>query len=264
MGSDVSGQSVAYSFANLVYAHQPLKASIPIEVSLVLDGWLRNARHLVVIQLDAVQVACGSNWILRRTLSAVHTVNRCCGCCRCVFTCHCFPCFSFFDHSDPCVVVLYFFAFHLFSFLWLEEFIEFVFPSLFWSSHWSVCLVFDAEARVPLCRFLCPCFIWKRSRPHCQTPFHSSVCFNPHVGCFHPFNGCRCDSLQVFNPFFLFSAVPISSSVSFVNCLGRNLCSNCCPLLFHHLTLCGLLFPIFSIIIVFAGLSFLCVILSGR
>ena len=61
---------MADSFADLFYALQPLKASIPIEVGLVLDGWLRNARHLVVIQLHAVQVACGSNWILRRTSSA--------------------------------------------------------------------------------------------------------------------------------------------------------------------------------------------------
>ena len=147
----------------------------------------------------------------------MHTVNRCCGCCRCVCTFHCFPYFSIFGHFDPCVVVLYFVAFHLFTFLWLEEFSDFVFPSLFWSSHWTVCLVFDAEAGVPFCRFLCPSFIWKRCNSHCQTPFHSSVCFNPawDFGCFHPFNGCRCASLRVFNPSKI-SAVSIASSVSFI------------------------------------------------
>ena len=88
------GKSVPDSFTNLVYAHQPSKGSIPIEVSLVFAGWLRNARHLVVTQRHAVQVACGCSWILRRTSSAVHTVNRCCGCCRCVLTVHCFPYFS--------------------------------------------------------------------------------------------------------------------------------------------------------------------------
>ena len=126
--SKVSEKSVAGSFTNLVYAHQPLKASIP--VSRVLGVWLRNVRHLVIVQFHAVQVACGSKWILRRTSSAVHTFNRCCGCCRCVFTFHCFPCFSICGHFDPCVVVLYFVAFRLFSFLWLEQFIDFVFTFL--------------------------------------------------------------------------------------------------------------------------------------
>ena len=90
---------------SLVYAHQPWKASIPIEVRLVLDGWLRNARQLVVIQLHAVPVACGSNWILRKKSSAVHTVNRCGGRCRCVFTFHCFPSFSICGRFDPRVIV---------------------------------------------------------------------------------------------------------------------------------------------------------------
>ena len=58
-------------------------------------------------------------------------VNRCCGCRLCAFTFHCFPSVSIFDHFDPCVVVLYFVAFHLFSFLWLEEFIGFVSSNLF-------------------------------------------------------------------------------------------------------------------------------------
>ena len=102
------GKSVADSFANLVYAHQPLKAPIPIEVRLVLDGWLRNARQLVVIQLHAVQVACGSTWILRKTFSAHHTVNRCGGRCRCVFTFHCFPSFSICGRFDPRVIVFSF------------------------------------------------------------------------------------------------------------------------------------------------------------
>ena len=243
MGSEVSGQSVADSFANLVYAHQPLKASIPIEVSLVLDGWLRNARHLVVIQLHAVQVACGSNWILRRTPSAVHTVNRCCGCCRCVFTCHCFPCFSMFDHSDPCVVVLYFVAFHLFSFLWLEEFIEFVFPSLFWSSH----------GLYVWCLMLRPGFHSAAFFAHVSSGSEAGLIAKHHFI-------LLCVSIRMLAAFILsmavavilcmysihssssISAVPISSSVSFMNCLGRNLCSNCYPLLVHHLTLCGLLF----------------------
>ena len=83
-------KSVANSFANRVYAHQASRDSIPIKISLVLGGWPRNVRHLAVIQLHGVHVASGSNWILRRTSSAVHTVNRCCDCCRCVFTSNCF------------------------------------------------------------------------------------------------------------------------------------------------------------------------------
>ena len=37
-------------------------------------------------------------------------------------------------------------SFRLFSFLWLEEIVYFIFPFLFWSSHWSACLVLGAES----------------------------------------------------------------------------------------------------------------------
>ena len=67
-----------------------------------------------------------------------------------------FSSFSIFCHFDPCDVVPYFVAFRLFSFPWLEEVTYFIFPSLFWSSRWSVCLVLGAEARVPFCCFLLP------------------------------------------------------------------------------------------------------------
>ena len=134
-----------------------MSAVVSIEVSLVLGVWQRDVRDLVHIQLQAVQVACWSDWILRRISSALHTVNRCCGCYRCVFTFHCFPSFSICCHFDPCVVVLYFISFRLFRFLWLKEGVHFIFPSLFfWSFHWSVCLVLGAEAWVPFCGFLLP------------------------------------------------------------------------------------------------------------
>ena len=81
------------------------------------------------------KIACWSGWILRRIPSALFTVKRQCGSWRCVFTFHCFPSFSIFCHFDPCVVVLYFISFRLFSFLWrLEEVVYFIFPSLFWFS----------------------------------------------------------------------------------------------------------------------------------
>ena len=108
-----------------------MSAAVTIKVSLVLGVWLRDVHHLIFIPLHTVQEACWSNWILRRISSAVHTVYRYCGCGRCVFTFHCFPPFSIFCHFDPCVVVLYFIAFRFFSFLWLEEVIYFIFPSLF-------------------------------------------------------------------------------------------------------------------------------------
>ena len=60
----------------------------------------------------------------------MHTVNRCCGCCRRELTFHCLPFFSILGHFDPCVVILYFVAFHLFSFLWLEKFQ--IFGSTWW------------------------------------------------------------------------------------------------------------------------------------
>ena len=50
--------------------HRMSASHINQSQSLVLGGWLRNVHHLVVIQLHAVQVACGSDWILRRTYSA--------------------------------------------------------------------------------------------------------------------------------------------------------------------------------------------------
>ena len=40
--------------------------------------------------------ARGSSWILRAASSALQTVNRCCGCCHCVFAFHFFPSFSIF------------------------------------------------------------------------------------------------------------------------------------------------------------------------
>ena len=139
----------------------PDQSTLSIKVSLVPGVWLRDVRHLLFIQLHTVQVACWSDWILQRIFSALYTVNKYCGCCRCVFTFHCFPSFCFFFcHFDPCVIVLCFIPFRLFSFFWLEEFIDFVFPSLFWSLHWSVCLVLGAEAWVPFCGFLCPWFVW--------------------------------------------------------------------------------------------------------
>ena len=55
-------------------------------------------------------------------------------CCNCVFAFHGFPSFTMFCHFFPDIVVR-------FSFLWLEEVLYFVFPSLFRSSHSTVCLV---------------------------------------------------------------------------------------------------------------------------
>ena len=75
-----------------------MSAAVLIEVSLVLGVWQRDARHLVLIQLHAVQTACWSNWILWRISSALHTVSRHCGCCFCVFAFHRFPSLSIFCH----------------------------------------------------------------------------------------------------------------------------------------------------------------------
>ena len=126
------------------------------------------------------------------------------------------PSFSIFHRFDPCVVVVYFVVSSVF--LWLEEVDDFVFPSLFGSFHWSVCLVFDAEAGVPFCRFLRPSFVWQRCYSHCQTPFHSSVCSNPawDFGCFHLFYGCTSASFHEFHSSSSVSAVSITSSVSFM------------------------------------------------
>ena len=102
--------------------HVECLQAIPIKITLVLGEWLHNVHDLVVIQLHAVPVACGSNWILRSISSAI--------------------------------------AFRLFRCLCLEEVIYFIFPSLSRSSHWSACLVSDAEAGVPFCCLLCPSLIW--------------------------------------------------------------------------------------------------------
>ena len=99
--------------------------------------------------------------------------------------------------------VLYFITFRLFSFLKLQEVACFIYPSLSWSSHWSICLVLGAEAWVPFCAFLCPSFVWWRCNSHCQS--------------IRLFDRCRCASLHVFNPVLSsISTVSISSSVSFM------------------------------------------------
>ena len=136
--------------------HVKCLQAIPIKVSLVLGGWLDNLHHLVVIQLHAVQVARGSDWILRMTSSALQTVTRCCGCCHCVFAFHFFPSFT-----TSC-------RFESLQLLQCEEVVNFILPSPSRSSHWPACLVSDAEAGVPFCSLLCPSFIWWRCNPRCQ------------------------------------------------------------------------------------------------
>ena len=65
----------------------------------------------------SVQVACWTDWILRRVSSAKHTVHRYCGCCRCIITFHCCPSVAICCHFDPCFVVFYVISFRLFSFI---------------------------------------------------------------------------------------------------------------------------------------------------
>ena len=118
-----------------------MSAAVSIKVSLVLGAWLRDVRHPVFIQLHTVQVACWSNWILRRISSAVHTVNRYCGCGRCVFTFHLSRLFATLIH-----VSLFFIS--LLSSLSVSSGLRKSFISsfhlFFWSSHWCVCLVLGA------------------------------------------------------------------------------------------------------------------------
>ena len=113
-------------------------------------------RHLVNLQLHAVQVACWSNWILWRISSAVHTVNGCCGCCLCVFAFHCFPSFSIF--ATFIQVSLF-----VISLPFVSSVSSGLRKSFISSSHLFFglptglfCLVHGAEAWVPFCCFLCP------------------------------------------------------------------------------------------------------------
>ena len=159
--------------------------------------------------------------------------------------------FHDFCHFDPCVVVFHVISFRLFSFLMFGEFVNLSFPSLLRSSHWSVCLVLGTETWVPFCCFLCPSLVWKRCNPHCQTPFHSSVCFNPqwNFGCLHPFNGYRCASCHVFNSFFLFNFNCVNLFIGVfhkrdVTVLVAIYVLYCYPRQLHHLSHCGLLFPL--------------------
>ena len=56
-----------------------------------------------------------------------------------------------------------------------------------------------AEAWIPFCSFSYPSFLWKRCHSHRQSPFHSSVCFDPawDLGCIHPFFRFNCASFYV-------------------------------------------------------------------
>ena len=133
-----------------------MSVAVSIKVSLVLGVWLRDVRHLMFIRSgsELVELDLAEDFF-------------CCARCQQIL------------RLLSLQIVLYFVVFRVFSFLKHEEVIYFIFPSLFWSSHWSVCLVLGAEAGVPVCRFLCPSFIWKRRNSHCQAPFHSLMCFNP-------------------------------------------------------------------------------------
>ena len=149
-GSKVPGKSAADSVIKVVGAQQPFPGfnslmfgfisrfvggvcRCIIKVILVLGVWQRDVRHLVFLQLHAVQVAYWSNWIFWRISSAVYTVNGGCGCCLCVFAFHCSPSFSIFATFIQVSLFLYFVAFRLFSFLSLEEVMYLAFPSLFFS-----------------------------------------------------------------------------------------------------------------------------------
>ena len=68
---------------------------------------------------------------------------------------HFLPYFTISCRFEPRVIIFHFFAFRRFSFFRFEDVVDFIFPSLSWSSHWSACLVSDAEAKVPFCCLLC-------------------------------------------------------------------------------------------------------------
>ena len=122
-----------------------------------------------------------------------------------------FPTSMMFRYLDPRVTVSHVVASCLFSFAGSDKFIDFVFPSLFWSPDGSVGPGFSAEARFPFCCFLGPSFIWHHSFSHRWSPFH-------HFGNFeltrdfrdsHLFRCRRCASVHVLDPvlFFYFDCV---------------------------------------------------------
>ena len=81
------------------------------------------------------------------------------------------------------------------------------------------------------------------------------MCFNPawDFGCFHPFNGCRCASLHVLNPLFLFNFSWVNLFIDIfhagdVTVLVAICVWNCYPLLFHNLSFCGLLCLLFQLL----------------
>ena len=80
-------------------------------------------------------------------------------CCNCLFAFHFFPSITICCHFCRCFSFQFLSSFQ-FPQVW--EFVNFIFPSLFRSSHWSVCLVLGTETWVPFCRFLCPSLVWKR------------------------------------------------------------------------------------------------------
>ena len=170
-----------------------------------------------------VQVACWSNWILRKTSSAVHTVNRCCGCCRRVFI-H-FPLLSIFPDFWPLRSMRRCSLFRCLSSLQIPLVCEILWfrPISFWSSHWSVCLVFDAESGVSFCHFLCPSFIWKRCNSHCQNDMSFFCMLHLQHGILDAFIlSMAVAVLHAFNPFCLinFSCVNLFIGIGNVTVLA--------------------------------------------
>ena len=95
-----------------------------------------------VVQFHTVQVSCCD-------LVVGFLCDRSFFCCPCIFAFQRYPSFTVFCHFDPCVVILHIVSCCRFSLFRLEEFVNLVFPSSFWSSHGSVGFLFCVDFRVP-------------------------------------------------------------------------------------------------------------------
>ena len=70
-----------------------------------------------------------------------------------------FPFFLFLCLHLPCIVVFQFVSSGRFRFFWPQTLVDFIFLSLSWSLHWSVCFDSVIKSKIPFRYFTCPALL---------------------------------------------------------------------------------------------------------
>ena len=127
-----------------------------------------------------------------------------------------FPFFLFLCVHFPCIVVFQVVSFGRFRFFWPQTLVDFIFPSLSWSSHWSVCFDSVVKSKIPFRYFTCPALLGERCDSQRHSSLHPSVSLYPTwYLCFHHVFFCFfCASFDAASYLRSFSSVKSSCILS--------------------------------------------------